>query len=289
MALIQWFPGHMAKAKREIGEALKNVDIVLELRDARIPIASKNPMVDEIVGSKPRLILLNKSNMADRNATKGFIEYYKKQGIMALDIDSNDKYNIDKVYSSVREVLKDKIEKDKERGKITTNIRGLVIGIPNVGKSTFINILSKRKAAKVGDKPGVTKSNTWIKINDNFQILDTPGILWPKFEDQEIGVRLAICGSIKDEILEISNIAYEAIKYMKALYPNLLAERYSLNEEEIKSLEDIAVMDLIGKKRGCLIRGGEIDYERVAKLIINDLRSMKIGAMTFERAENQSI
>ena len=281
---INWFPGHMAKAKREISEALKNVDIVLELRDARMPLASKNPMVDEIVGDKPRLILLNKANMADKNATKDFIAYYKKEGILALDIDSNDKYNIDKVYTSVREVLKDKIERDKARGKINTNIRGLVIGIPNVGKSTFINIMSKRKAAKTGDKPGVTKSNTWIKINDSFQILDTPGILWPKFEDQDAAVRLAIFGSIRDEILEISNIAFEAIKYLKRLYPNLLAERYGLDKKLVETSEDIDVMDMIGKKRGCLMRGGEIDYERVAKLIINDLRNLKIGAMTFERA-----
>lgn len=280
---INWFPGHMAKAKREISEALKNVDIVLELRDARMPLASKNPMVDEIVGDKPRLILLNKANMADKNATKDFIAYYKKEGILALDIDSNDKYNIDKVYTSVREVLKDKIERDKARGKINTNIRGLVIGIPNVGKSTFINIMSKRKAAKTGDKPGVTKSNTWIKINDSFQILDTPGILWPKFEDQDAAVRLAIFGSIRDEILEISNIAFEAIKYLKRLYPNLLAERYGLEKKLVETSEDIDVMDMIGKKRGCLMRGGEIDYERVAKLIINDLRNLKIGAMTFER------
>lgn len=280
---INWFPGHMAKAKREISEALKNVDIVLELRDARMPLASKNPMVDEIVGDKPRLILLNKANMADKNATKDFIAYYKKEGILALDIDSNDKYNIDKVYTSVREVLKDKIERDKARGKINTNIRGLVIGIPNVGKSTFINIMSKRKAAKTGDKPGVTKSNTWIKINDSFQILDTPGILWPKFEDQDAAVRLAIFGSIRDEILEISNIAFEAIKYLKRLYPNLLAERYGLDKNLVETSEDIEVMDMIGKKRGCLMRGGEIDYERVAKLIINDLRNLKIGAMTFER------
>lgn len=280
---INWFPGHMAKAKREIGEALKNVDIVLELRDARMPIASKNPMVDEIIGDKPRLILLNKANMADKNVTRDFIDYYKKEGILALDIDSNDKYNIDKVYTSVREVLKDKIERDKARGKINTNIRGLVIGIPNVGKSTFINIMSKRKAAKVGDKPGVTKSNTWIKINDSFQILDTPGILWPKFEDQEAAVRLAIFGSIRDEILEISNIAFEAIKYLRRLYPELLAKRYDLDISLVKDSEDILVMDMIGKKRGCLMRGAEIDYERVAKLIINDLRNMKIGAMTFER------
>ncbi len=278
---INWFPGHMAKARREISEALKNVDIVLELRDARIPFASQNPMVDEIVGQKPRLILLNKANMADKKVTKDFIDYYKKQGIIALDIDSNDKYNIDKVFPTVKEILIDKINKDREKGKIFTNIRGLVIGIPNVGKSTFINILSKRKAAKVGDKPGVTKSNTWIKIQDGFQILDTPGILWPKFEDQQVAVRLSICGSIKDEVVELSNISFEAIKYLKRLYPDKLSERYDLGD--ISSLEEIEIIDLIGKKRGCLMKGGFIDYDRVSKLIINDFRSLKIGAMTLER------
>lgn len=280
---IQWYPGHMAKAKREISESLKNVDIVLELRDARIPLASKNPMVDEIVGSKPRLILLNKSNMADKNQTKAWIKYYKEKNIMALDIDSIDKYNIDKVFPAVKVVLADYIKKQEERGIANVNIRGLIIGIPNVGKSTFINLLAGRKIAVTGDKPGVTKANLWININPYFKIMDTPGILWPKFEDQEIGYKLAICGSIKDEILELEGISFKAVEYMKDLYPNKLAERYNLDVEEIKDMQTIEVMDLIGAKRGCLLKKGIVDYNRVCKLIINDIRSMKIGAMTFER------
>lgn len=280
---IQWYPGHMAKAKREISEALKNVDIVLELRDARIPLASKNPMVDEIVGQKPRLILLNKSNMADKKATMEWIKYYKNQGIIALDVDSIDKYNIDKVYPYVKLVLKDYIKHEEDRGISNVNIRGLIIGIPNVGKSTFINLLAGRKIAVTGDKPGVTKMNLWININPYFKIMDTPGILWPKFEDQEIGYKLAICGSIKDEILELEGIAFKAVEYMKELYPNLIASRYSLDEESIRNMEAIDVLDAIGEKRGCLLKMGQIDYNRACKLIINDIRSMKIGAMTFER------
>lgn len=280
---IQWYPGHMAKAKREITESLKQVDIVLELRDARIPLASKNPMVDEIVGNMPRLILLNKSNMADKAETKKWINYYKNNGIMALDVDSIDKYNIDKVYPSVKLVLEDYIKKQEDRGIKNVNIRGLIIGIPNVGKSTFINLLAGRKIANTGDKPGVTKQNLWINVNPYFKIMDTPGILWPKFEDQEIGYKLAICGSIKDEILELEGIAFKALEYMISLYPDLLKERYCL-DMDLQGTETILVLDKIAEKRGCILKKGQIDYNRVCKLIINDIRSMKIGAMTFERA-----
>ncbi len=283
---IQWYPGHMAKAKREISEALNLVDIVIELRDARIPLASKNPMVDEIIGKKPRLILLNKAHMADRRENLNWIKYYKNNGITALDCDSIDKYNIDKIYPAVREVLKDYIKKQEERGIANVNIRALIIGIPNVGKSTFINIMAGRKIAVTGDKPGVTKANLWINVNPNFKIMDTPGILWPKFEDQEIGYKLAICGSIKDEILELEGIAFKAVEYMDKLYPELLAKRYSLDMDDIKDKETIEVLNSIAIKRGCLMKKGQIDYNRVCKLILDDVRSMKIGAMTFERAEN---
>ncbi len=282
---IQWYPGHMAKAKREIGEALKNVDIVIELRDARIPYSSANPMVDEIIGNKPRLILLNKALMADKKETAKWIKYYKEKGIVALDIDSIEKYNIDSVYPTVKQILKPYIDRQEERGVANVSIRGLIIGIPNVGKSTFINLLAGRKIAVTGDKPGVTKMNLWININPHFKIMDTPGILWPKFEDQEVGYKLALCGSIKDEILEIEGIAFKGCEYMQKLYPSLLAKRYSLDEEEIKNMELIDLVDAIGIKRGCLIKKGQIDYNRICKLIINDVRSQKIGAMTFERAE----
>ncbi len=282
---IQWYPGHMAKAKREITEALKNVDIVIELRDARIPFSSANPMVDEIIGNKPRLILLNKALMADKKETAKWIKYYKERNIVALDIDSIEKYNIDNVYKNVREILKSYIERQEERGVANVSIRGLIIGIPNVGKSTFINLLAGRKIAVTGDKPGVTKMNLWININPHFKIMDTPGILWPKFEDQEVGYKLALCGSIKDEILELEGIAFKGCEYMRDLYPEFLAKRYSLDADEVKNMEIIDLVDAIAIKRGCLIKRGQIDYNRICKLIINDVRSQKIGAMTFERAE----
>lgn len=282
---IQWYPGHMAKAKREITEALKNVDIVIELRDARIPFSSANPMVDEIIGNKPRLILLNKALMADKKETAKWIKYYKERNIVALDIDSIEKYNIDNVYKNVIEILKSYIERQEERGVANVSIRGLIIGIPNVGKSTFINLLAGRKIAVTGDKPGVTKMNLWININPHFKIMDTPGILWPKFEDQEVGYKLALCGSIKDEILELEGIAFKGCEYMRDLYPEFLAKRYSLDADEVKNMEIIDLVDAIAIKRGCLIKRGQIDYNRICKLIINDVRSQKIGAMTFERAE----
>lgn len=285
MAIIQWFPGHMAKARREIKEKLNMVDIVIELRDSRIPLSSKNPMVDEIVENKPRLIILNKSSMADKSKTKLWIEHLNGDNVKALDIDCVDNYNINKIIPSIKDVLKEKLEADLKRGKQTTLIRALVIGIPNVGKSTFINTLSKRKAAKTGDKPGVTKSQTWIKITDELQLLDTPGILWPKFEDQSVGVKLSICGSIKDEIVDIEHISYEALSYMIKLYPELLANRYNLDKNNFIDKEVIDICDDIAKKRGCIIKGGEIDYERVFTLIINDIRSLRIGAMTFELPE----
>ncbi|MGM9971894.1 MAG: ribosome biogenesis GTPase YlqF [Anaeroplasmataceae bacterium] len=286
MPIIQWFPGHMAKAKREIKEKLSLVDVVIELRDARIPLSSKNPMVDEIVGDKPRLIILNKALIADKTETKKWIDFLTKENVMTLDVDCLTNYNIKNVIPYIKEVLKEKINNDLKRGKSNTLIRALIIGIPNVGKSTFINTLSQRKAAKTGDKPGVTKAQTWIKITDELQILDTPGILWPKFEDQEVGVKLSICGSIKDEIVDLGHVSFEALKYMIELYPQLLCDRYNLDIDEIKDLEAIDICDMIARKRGCLIKGGEIDYDRVFTLIINDIRNNRIGAMTFERANS---
>lgn len=282
MAIIQWFPGHMAKARREIGEKLKLVDLVIELRDARIPYSSKNPMVDEIVGGKPRLILLNKAKMADDAETKKWISSLTNSSTVCLDIDCISGYNINKIIAMAKEVLKDKFDKNLSKGVINKSIKAVVVGIPNVGKSTFINTLSKRKATKVGDRPGVTKGQTWIKISDELMLLDTPGILWPKFEDQIVGTNLAICGSIKDEILELEEICLAAISYIRDNYANLLGSRYSINDIQTMSAEEI--LEEIGKKRGCIQKGGYIDYERTVTVIMNDIRTCRIGAISFERA-----
>ena len=285
---IQWYPGHMAKAKREITEVLSLVDIVLELRDARIPISSKNPMIDEILKNKPRLILLNKATLADPKDTRDWISTLTKDNVYALDIDSISGYNMQKIIPTIKEILKEKLEAYAAKGLTNKSLRALVVGIPNVGKSTFINTMAKRKVAKTGDKPGVTKMQTWLKITDSLQFLDTPGILWPKFESQEVGVKLSICGSIKDEILDLAQIALEAIKYMKMYYPQYLMDRYGLKAEEIEVEDEedlVPVADAIARKRGCLLKKNEIDYDRVFNIIINDIRNNRIGAMTFEKAK----
>ena len=276
---INWFPGHMAKAKREIKELVKLVDIVIELKDSRIPYSSTNPMINEIIGNKPRLILLNKALMADQSKTKKWIDYYKNNNIIALDIDSISGYNISNIIPYAKRVLKDVLKKREEKGIKSQSIKAMILGIPNVGKSTLINRLAKRKATKVGDKPGVTKNQTWIKIDNDLQLLDTPGVLWPKFEDQEVGVRLALCGSIKEEILNIEYLCVKAIDYLKALYPDNLKNRYNLEDIEKDNYE---IIDDIAKKRGCIIKGGLPDRERVYKIVLNELRDLKIGRMSYE-------
>ena len=276
---INWFPGHMAKAKREIKELVKLVDIVIELKDSRIPYSSTNPMINEIIGNKPRLILCNKALMADQSKTKKWIDYYKNNNIIALDIDSISGYNISNIIPYAKRVLKDVLKKREEKGIKSQSIKAMILGIPNVGKSTLINKLAKRKATKVGDKPGVTKNQTWIKIDNDLQLLDTPGVLWPKFEDQEVGVRLALCGSIKEEILNIEYLCVKAIDYLKALYPDNLKNRYNLEDIEKDNYE---IIDDIAKKRGCIIKGGLPDRERVYKIVLNELRDLKIGRMSYE-------
>lgn len=282
---IQWFPGHMAKAKREIKENIKLVDLIIELKDARIPYSSTNPMVDEIVGNKPRLILLCKSSIADPKITKEWMDYYKSLNILSLDIDSITGYNVKNVVPYARLALKEVFEKREAKGIKSKQIKALIIGIPNVGKSTLINTLAKRKAVAVGDRPGVTKSQTWIKITDDLFLLDTPGILWPKFEDQMVGLKLAMCGSIKDEILDMEYITDESVRYLSIHYPNLLMDRYGLTE---LNEDPIVVLEAIGKKRGCMLKGGLIDLDRVRTIVMNELRSMKIGAMSYEKPEGSN-
>lgn len=280
---IHWYPGHMAKAKREITEVLPLVDIVLELRDARIPSSSKNPMIDDILKNKPRLILLNKATLADNKKTQNWISYLTNDNTYALDIDSISGYNMKQIQPFIKEILKDKLQSLAKKGLVNKNIRALVVGIPNVGKSTFINYMAKKKVAKTGDKPGVTKNQTWLKISDSLQFLDTPGILWPKFESQDVGIKLSICGSIKDEIVDLHLVTLYALRIIEEKYPQFLMERYNLPDVDLTDdLDGMKVATLIAKKRGCLLKGGEYDFERVFTLVINDIRSNRIGRMTLE-------
>lgn len=282
MQTIQWFPGHMAKARREITESLKKVDVIFELLDARIPYSSKNPMIDEIINNKPRVVLLNKCNLADKNITKMWINYYKNKNIVCLDIDSIDGYNINKIINAANLALKDEFKRREARQIKSKTIKAMILGIPNVGKSTLINKLAKRKAVGVGDRPGVTKNQTWIKVTEDLFLLDTPGILWPKFEDQMVGVKLAMCGSIKDEILNLEDLTLKSIEYIMINYPDNLKNRFNLD-----NLEDtpIKVLDQICKKRGYLLKGGIYDYNRCSVLFLNDLRGQRIGSMTYEKPE----
>ena len=283
MQTIQWFPGHMAKARREISEKIKQVDLIIELKDARIPYSSTNPMIDENVGNKPRLILLCKSSMADPNITKLWIEEYKKHKIIALDIDSITGYHVNQVIRYAELALKEVFAKRREKGILSKTIKAMILGIPNVGKSTLINTLAKRKATNVGNKPGVTKNQTWIRVTDDLFLLDTPGILWPKFEDQLVGLKLAMCGSIKDEILSLEEITVASIDYLATNYPMLLMKRYGLDDV---NKEASLILDDIGRKRGFLLKGGVVDVARTTTMFLNELRTMKIGAMSYERPNN---
>jgi ribosome biogenesis GTPase A len=276
---IQWFPGHMAKARRQVTEKLKLVDIVYELVDARIPFSSRNPMIDEIIQHKPRLLLLNKADMADREMTKQWISYFQDQGIRAISINSQAGEGMKNIVSASQDVLKEKFDRMRAKGVKPRAIRAMIVGIPNAGKSTLINRLAKKNIAKTGNTPGVTKAQQWIKVGKELELLDTPGILWPKFEDQEVGLKLALTGAIKDTILNLQDVAVYALKFLEKEYPGRLKERYNL--EEIP--EDIVdLFDAIGKLRGCLMGGGEIDYDKVTDLVIRDLRSEKFGPISLD-------
>ncbi|WP_408010968.1 ribosome biogenesis GTPase YlqF [Pseudalkalibacillus sp. A8] len=276
---IQWFPGHMAKARREITEKLKMIDVVFELVDARIPLSSRNPMIDEIVEHKPRLVLLNKTDMADRAITKEWEDYFSERDLKTVTVNSKTGQGLEKIPDMARELVKGKLEKMIEKGIKPRAVRALILGIPNVGKSTLINRLANKKIAKTGDRPGITQRQQWIKVGKELELLDTPGILWPKFEDQTTGYRLAVTGAIKDDILDFGDIAFFAIQYLKEAYPEKLIERYNLTDTSAPPLE---VFEEIGKKRGCLLKGGEVDYEKAAEIILRDIRSVKLGPISFE-------
>ncbi|NNU95125.1 ribosome biogenesis GTPase YlqF [Anoxybacillus sp. EFIL] len=278
---IQWFPGHMAKAKREVTEKLKLIDIVFELVDARIPMSSRNPLIDEIVANKPRIMLLNKADMADPDVTKQWIEFFATQQIEAIAIDSQSGTGVKQIVTVAKEKLRPKFEKMMAKGiKRPRAMRALIVGIPNVGKSTLINRLAGKHIAKTGDTPGVTKAQQWIKVGKELELLDTPGILWPKFEDEEVGLKLATTGAIKDTILNLQDVAVYALRFLSVYYPDRLKERYALSDIP----EDIVVLfDEIGKRRGCLAAGGVVDYDKVAELVLRDIRTEKLGRLSFDR------
>lgn len=279
---IQWFPGHMAKARREVTEKLKLIDIVFELVDARLPLSSRNPMIDEIIQQKPRIILLNKADLADSEWTKEWIAYFKSRQLPAIAINSQEGQGLSQIMNKTKELLKEKFDRMRARGIKPRAVRAMIVGIPNVGKSTLINRLAKRNIAKTGNTPGVTKAQQWIKVGKELELLDTPGILWPKFEDEEVGYKLALTGAIKDSIINLQDVAAYGLRFLKEHYPERLTERYQIDPH----LEIIEMFDAIGKLRGCLLKGGEIDYDKTTDIIIRDIRSEKLGKLTFDFPEN---
>lgn len=281
---INWYPGHMKKTMDNIRASLKLVDIVGEIIDSRIPISSKNPVIDDVLKDKPRIMILNKSDMADENETKKWLSYYRKKGYGAVVVDALHSKGLDKIYSVAKEMLADKFKKLEEKNLSAKTIRMMIVGIPNVGKSTFINSISKRKSAKIGDRPGVTKQVQWIKTKNDLELLDTPGVLWPKFEDERIGLHLAFTGAIKDEIMDIENLAFRFIDELNKRDINILKNRYNLSED---SYEDILyLMDEIGRNRGAILKKNEIDYFKVANLVFDDFRKVKLGRITLETVED---
>ena len=276
---IQWYPGHMTKAKRMMQEDMKLIDIVIELLDARVPLSSRNPDIDTLANNKYRLVLLNKCDLADRNITAAWENYFKEKGILVVTINARDGQGMKSITAKIQEACKEKIERDRKRGILNRPIRAMIVGIPNVGKSTFINSYARKACTKVGNKPGVTKGKQWIKINKNVELLDTPGILWPKFEDESVGEHLAYIGSINDEILQKTELACDLITFLTEDYPNLLHERFEVDESQAAS----DILHGIALNRGCLLKGQELDYEKAASILLDDFRSGKLGSISIER------
>lgn len=279
---INWYPGHMKKTKESLEKNISMVDIVYELLDARVPLSSQNPIVDDIVKDKPRITILNKSDLANSRDNKIWKEYFEEKGISTIFMNSLAGKGIDELISLSLEKTKEKRERYLKRGVQNKPIRVMILGIPNVGKSTLINSLAGRKGAKIGNKPGITKMNQWIKTKGGLELLDTPGILWPKFEDQRVGLKLAFIGSIKDEILDVETLALRLIEKLMEIDPHNLSKRYNLDELEMKNKTGLEIMEEIGVRRGCKIRGGEIDYTKVSTIILDEFRKGTIGNITLE-------
>ena len=275
---VQWYPGHMTKAKRQMQEDIKLIDLIIELVDARVPLSSRNPDIDELGKNKSRLILLNKSDLADERQNEAWKTYFQAKGFYVVKVDSRNGSGMKAINNVIQEACKEKIERDRRRGIKNRPIRAMVVGIPNVGKSTFINTFAGRACAKTGNKPGVTKGKQWIRLNKSVELLDTPGILWPKFEDQQVGLRLALIGAIKDEILNIDELALELIAILTEHYPGVLHARYEVEEDQTPAniIEQIAV------KRNCIQKGNALDYTKAANLLLEEFRSGKLGKITLE-------
>lgn len=287
MQTIQWFPGHMTKTKRQIQSSLKLVDAVAEIIDARIPVSSRNPDLAKLVQNKPRVILLNKCDMANQTATKMWIDYFKKQNLVAIPVDCKSGRGLDKFAPAVNTVMSHKIARLKEKGMVNPTIRIMIVGIPNVGKSSFINKMVKKNRAKVEDRPGVTRGNQWYTIAKNLEMLDTPGVLWPKFDDKTVGEHLAFTGAVKDQILGIELLAVRLLDFIKELKPADFITRFKLENEDIENIDSYELLKMIGKKRGMLVSGGEIDTERAAIMLLDEFRSAKLGRITVEMPQGR--
>lgn len=277
---VQWFPGHMAKTRRLIKECLPSVDAVTEILDARMPISSSNPELNELIGNKPLIVLLNKCDVADETATRRWLNYFNEKGIYALAVDCKSGNGLNKYAPLLREVLKDKIASNEAKGMIGKPLRIMVVGIPNTGKSSFINRMAGRNRAKVADKAGVTRHNQWFVIENGIELLDTPGVLWPKFDDPKIGDRLAFIGSVKDEVFDSETLAVRLLEVLSRDYPDRLSERYKI--DDFSELEAYEILELIGRKRGMMMRGGEIDTLRASIMLLDEYRAGKLGRITLD-------
>lgn len=280
---IQWYPGHMTKTRRQIEADLKQVDAVCEIVDARIPVSSRNPDIDAICGNKPRIIVFNRMDLADPNATKAWIDHYRKKKIAAVATDCKSKKGISDFEPAVRSVLKEKIERNAAKG-MNKPVRVMVVGIPNVGKSTLINQISGRKGAKAENRPGVTRGKQWVTVNNGLLLLDTPGILWPKFDDPNVGMMLAYTGAVKENVIDTEELACRLLELFQKYYPNVLKDRYRIDSSE--EMPGYMLLEEAGRKRGCLLARGEINYERIAKIVLDEYRSGKLGRFTLEMPED---
>lgn len=277
---IQWFPGHMAKTRRMLIENLKLVDVVIELLDSRLPLSTQNPEINSIIGQKPRVVALNKCDIADSKANEQWVNYFRKQGIAAVPVDSISGKGLEQLLNETSKILAEKLEFRRQKGITNPIIKMMVVGIPNVGKSSFINKIVGRPSAKTGNRPGVTVTKQWVRLHGKYELLDTPGILWPKFDDPEVGKRIAYTGGIKDEILDVEELSCYLLDFLRDNYPQNLCERYKLDNCNLPGYE---LLELIGKKRGLIISGGEVDTFRTANMILDEFRSTKLGNISLEK------